>query len=132
MKETQILETKETNMPRIICRLFVHIDLADESECGSPKITPRSLLTIYGTIDDFRLSYSLSYGAELTSNRLPLGIVRRLIIEDDKESLSVLAETSGKVFIPNARHNLADIAARYEALKLKVTPVGRTRIRNLA
>jgi hypothetical protein len=69
------------------------------------------------------LSYPLSKGAELTSNKLPLGTVERLIIEDNKESLNVFAETSGKVFIPNAKQNLADIAARYEALKLKVTPV---------
>ena len=116
-------------MPRIACRLFVHIDLGDDSERGSPKITPRSLLTVYGTIDDFRLSYPLSRGAELTINKLPLGTVERLIIEDNRGSLSIFAETSGKVFIPNAKRNLADIAARYEALKLKVTPVGRTKIR---
>jgi hypothetical protein len=128
MKETQMLGTKEISMPRIVCRLFVHIDLGDDSECGSPKITPRSLLTVYGTIDDFRLSYPLSKGAELTVNKLPLGTVERLIIEDNKESLNIFAETSGKVFILNAKQNLADIAARYEALKLKVTPIGRTKI----
>ena len=118
-----MLETKEINMPRIVCKLFVHIDLADDSECGSPKITPRSLLTVCGTIDDFRLSYPLSMGAELTSNKLPLGTVERLIIEDNGESLNIFAETSGKVFIPNAKQNLADIAARYEALKLKSATV---------
>jgi hypothetical protein len=123
MKETQMLETKKTNMSRIVCRLFVHIDLGDDTECGSPKITPRSLLTIYGTIDDFRLSYPLSKGTELTVNKLPLGTVERLIVEDNTESLNILAETSGKVFIPDAKQNLAGIAARYEALKLKVTPV---------
>ena len=131
MKKTIILETKEINMPRIVCRLFIHIDLADDSECGSPKITPRSLLTVYGTIDDFRSSYPLSRGAELTINKLPLGTVERLIIEDNRESLNIFAETSGKVFILNAKQNLADIAARYEALKLKVTPVGRTKIRQI-
>jgi hypothetical protein len=123
MKKTQTFKTKEINMPPVVCRLFVHIDLGDDSECGSPKITPRSLLTVYGTIDDFRLSYPLSKGAELTINKLPLGTVERLIIEDNKESLNIFAETSGKVFIRNAKQNLADIAARYEALKLKVTPV---------
>jgi hypothetical protein len=132
MEKTQISETKEINMPRIVCRLFVHIDLGDDSEWGSPKMTPRSLLTVYGTIEDFRSSYPLSKGAELTVNKLPLGTVRRLIIKDDRESLNIFAETSGKVFVPNAKRNLADIAARYEALKLEVTPVGRTKIRNLA
>ena len=90
-----------------------------------------SLLTVYGTIDDFRLSYPLSKGAELTINKLPLGTVERLIIEDNRGSLSIFAETSGRVFIPNAKRDLADIAARYEALKLKVTPVGRTKIRQI-
>jgi hypothetical protein len=123
MKKTQMLETKEISTPRIVCRLFVHIDLGDDSECGSPKIAPRPLLTVYGTIDDFRLSYPLSAGAELTTNKLPLGTVERLIIEDNGESLNIFAETSGKVFIPNAKRNLADIAAKYEALRLKVTPV---------
>jgi hypothetical protein len=123
MKKTQTLEIKEINVPRIVCRLFVHIDLADDSEHGSPKIQPRSLLTVYGTIDDFRLAYPLSMGAELVINKLPLGTVERLIIEDNEESLGIFAETSGKVFIPNAKQNLADIAARYEALKLKVTLV---------
>lgn len=89
---------------------------------------PRSLLTVNGTIDDFRLSYPLSKGAELTINKLPLGTIERLTIEDNKESVNIFAETSGKVFILNAKQNLADIAARYEALKLKTTPVGRTRI----
>lgn len=129
INKTQILETKEINMPRIACRLFVHVDLDDDSERGSPKVTPRSLLTVYGTLDDFRLSYPLSSGAELTVNKLPLGTVERLIIEDNMGSLSIFAETSGKVFIPNAKRDLADIAARYEALKLKVTPVGRRKIR---
>ena len=129
MEKTQTLETKEINTPRIVCRLFVHIDLGDDTEYSSPKITPRSLLTVYGTIDDFRLSYPLSKGAELTSNKLPLGTVERLIIDDNGESINIFTETSGKVFIPNAKQNLADIAARYEALKLKVTPVGRTKIR---
>jgi hypothetical protein len=128
MKKTQTPETKEIKMPRIVCRLFVHIDLADDTECGSLKITSGSLLTIYGTIDDFRLSYPLSKGAELTSNKLPLGTVEKLIIEDNRESLNIFAETSGKVFIPNAKQNLTDIAARYEALELKVAPADRTRI----
>lgn len=131
MNKTQILETKEINMPRIARRLFVHIDLGDDSERGSPKITPGSLLTVYGTIDDFRSSYPLSRGAELTINKLPLGTVERRIIEDNRESLNIFAETTGKVFILNAEQNLADIAARYEALKLKVTPIGRTRIRQI-
>jgi hypothetical protein len=131
MKETQTIETREIGVPRIVCKLFVHIDLGDHSECGSPKITPRSLLTVYRTIDDFRLSYPLSKGAELTINKLPLGTVERLIIEDNRESLNIFAETSGKVFILNAKQNLADIAARYEALELKVTPVGRTKIRQI-
>jgi hypothetical protein len=123
MKNVQMLERKEINVPRIVCRLFVHIELADDSERGSPKITPRALLTVYGTVDDFRLSYPLSVGAELTFNRLPLGTVERLIIEDNEDSLNIFAETSGKVFISNAKQNLAAIVARYEALKLKVTPV---------
>jgi hypothetical protein len=129
MNKTQILETKEINMPRIVCRLFVHIDLGDDSECSPRARASFSLLTVYGTIDDFRLSYPLSKGAELTINKLPLGTVERLIIEDNSGSLSIFAETSGKVFIPNAKRHLANIAARYEALKLKVTPVGRTKIR---
>jgi hypothetical protein len=131
VNKTQVLETEKTNVPHIVCRLFVHIDLGDVSECGSPKITPRSLLTVYGTIDDFRLPYPLSKGAELTVNKLPLGTVERLIVEDNRGSLSIFAETSGKVFIPNAKRDLADIAARYEALKLKVTPAGRTKIRQI-
>jgi hypothetical protein len=96
-----------------------------DADARAPKSQPRSLFTVYGTIDDFRLSYPLSRGVELTVNKLPLGTVERLIVEDNGESLSIFAETSGKVFIPNAKQNLADIAARYEALKLKVTPVGR-------
>jgi hypothetical protein len=131
MKKTQTLETKEIDMQRVVCRLFVHIDLGDDSECGSPKITPRTLLTVYGTIDDFRSSYPLSKGAELTISKLPLGTVERLIIEDNRESLNIFAETSGKVFILNAKQNLPDIAAKYEALKLKVTPVGRTKIKQI-
>jgi hypothetical protein len=62
-------------------------------------------------------------GAELTIDKLPLGTVEKLTEEYNEESLNIFAEASGKVFIPNAKQNLADIAARYEALKLKVTPV---------
>jgi hypothetical protein len=129
MNKTQILETEEINMPRIVCRLFVHIDLGDDSECSARARASFSLLTVYGTIDDFRLSYPLSKGAELNINKLPFGTVERLIIEENRGSLSIFAETSGKVFIPNAKRDLGDIAARYKALKLKVTPVGRTKIR---
>jgi hypothetical protein len=131
VKETQTRETEEINMPRIVRRLFVHIDLGDDSEYVPRARASSSLLTVHGTIDDFRLSYPLSKGAELTINKLPLGTVERLIIEDNRECLNILAETSGKVFIPNAKKNLANIAARYEALKLKVTPVGRIRIRQI-
>jgi hypothetical protein len=120
-----IAETKETNMPKTVCRLSIHIDVADECEPSSPKDMPSSLFTVRGTIDDFKSSYPLSNGAELTINKLPLGTVERLKIEINKKSLSIFAETSGKVFIPNAKQNLADITARYEALKLKVTPLGR-------
>jgi CBS domain-containing protein len=123
MKKTQELETREINMPRIVCKLLVHVDLDDDSEMGSPKVTPRSLLTVDGTIDDFKLSYPLSMGAELTIDKLPLGTVEKLIIEDNGESLNIFAETSGQVFIKNAKQNLAKIAARYKALKLKVTSV---------
>jgi hypothetical protein len=123
MKRTQILETSKTRVPQIVCRLFVHVDLSDDSERGSPRVIPRSLLTVSGTIGDFSFSYPLSMGAELTINKLPLGTVEKLIEEYDGEFLNIFAEASGKVFIPNAKQNLADIAARYEALKLKVTPV---------
>jgi hypothetical protein len=125
MKMTQMPEKKEINVPRVLCRLFVHIDLADGSERAR---VPRSLLTVYGTIDDFRLSYPLSKGAELTSNKLPLETVEKLIIEDYRESSNVFAETSGTVFLPNAGQNLAEIAARYKALELRVTPVGGAEI----
>lgn len=125
--ENHILETEKTNVPHIVCSLSVHLDLADKSE-PIPR-APRTLLTVLGTIDDFRLSYPLSRGAELIINELPLGTVERLIIQNDRGSLSIFAETSGKAFIPNAKQNLDDIAARYEALGLKVTPVGRTKIR---
>jgi hypothetical protein len=80
MKKAQTLETKQTIRPQIMSRLFVHIDLADDSERGSPKIMPRVLLTVYGTVDDFRLSYPLSIGAELTVNKLPLCVQAKLII----------------------------------------------------
>jgi hypothetical protein len=123
MKRTQMVETVGINMPRIVCKLFVHVDLVDDSERGSPKVTPRSLLTVRGTIDDFSFAYPLSVGAELTIEKLPLGTVERLTEEYDGESLNIFAEAAGTVFIPNAKQNLADIIARYEALKLKVTPV---------
>ncbi len=123
-----MLGTEKINVPCIRCSLFVHLDLGDASE---PSPRPRALLSVHGTIDGFRLSYPLSRGAELTINELPLGTVERLIIEDNSGSLSIFAETSGKVFIPNAKQNLDDIAARYEALKLKVTPLGRTKIRRI-
>jgi hypothetical protein len=118
---------EKINGPCIVCRLSVNLDLADESE-PTPR-APRVLLTVHGTIDDFSWSYPLSKGAELIINKLPLGTVERLIIHDNGGSLSVFAETSGRVFIPNAKQNLTDIAARYEKLKLKVTPLGRTKIR---
>jgi hypothetical protein len=62
-------------------------------------------------------------GAELTINKLPLGTVEKLIEEYDGGRLNIFAESSGKVFTPNAKQNLADITARYEALKSKATPV---------
>jgi len=124
-----IPETEETNMPRIVCSLSVHIDLADKSE---PNPRPQALLTVQGTIDDFRCSYPLSRGAELIIDKLPLGTIERLVIQDNGGSLSIFAETHGKVFVPNAKQNLDDIAARYEALKLKLTPLGRTKIRQIA
>jgi hypothetical protein len=120
-----IIEAKEANVPKIVCRLSIRIDVADECEPRSPKIGSSSLLTVSGTIDDFRLSYPLSNGAELTINKLPLGTVERLKIEDNRKTLNIFAEASGEVFIPNAKQNLADITAGYEALKLKVTPVRR-------
>jgi hypothetical protein len=113
----------QINVPRIVCRLSVHIELADDSEGHSPKVTPRSLLTVYGNIDDFIFPYSLSVGAELIINKLPLGTVERLIEEFDGKSLNIFAEVSGRVFIPKARQNLDDIAARYKSLGLKVIPV---------
>jgi hypothetical protein len=125
--ENHIPEIEEINGPRIVCRLSVHLDLADENE-PVPR-APRVLLTVHGTIDDFSWSYPVSKGAELIFNKLPLGTVERLIIQDNGGSLSVFAETSGKVFIPNAKQNLSDIAAGYEKLGLKVTPLGRTKIR---
>jgi hypothetical protein len=124
--ESHILETEKINVPCIVCSLSVHIDLADENE---PIPRPRALLAVHGTIDDFSWSYPLSKGAELIINKLPLGTVERLIIRDNRGTLSIFAETSGKVFIPNAKQDLDDIAAGYEALKLKVTPLGRTKIR---
>lgn len=123
MNRIPIIEAQEANMPKIVCRLSIHIDVADKCEPSSPKNQPRSLFTVYGRIDDFNPPYPLSRGAELIRNGLPLGTVVRLVIEDNGESSSVRAETSGKVFVPNAKQNLIDIAARYEALKLKVTPV---------
>jgi hypothetical protein len=113
--------------PRIVCRLSVHLDLADESE-PVPR-APRVLLSVHGTIDDFNWSYPLSKGAELIINKLPLGTVERLIIQDNGGSLTIFAETSGKVFLPNAKQNLTDIAVGYEKLGLKATPLGRTKTR---
>lgn len=125
--EDHSLGTEKTSVIHIVCSLSVRLDLADKSE-PTPR-APHALLTVQGTIDDFELSYPLSRGAELIINELPLGTVERLIIQSDRGSLSILAETSGKVFIPNAKQNLDAIAARYEALKLKVTPLGRIKVR---
>ena len=124
--ENHTPETEKINIPCSVCRLSVHLDLADESE---PNPHPRALLTIHGTINNFSWSYPLSKGAELIINKLPLGTVERLIIQDNGGSLSIFAETSGRVFIPNASQNLDDIAACYERLKLKVTTLGRTKIK---
>jgi hypothetical protein len=110
-------------MSKIVCRLSVDIELIDDIGGHAPKVTPSSLLTIRGTIEDFSFSHPLSTGAQLIINGLPLGTVEKVTEEHNGESLNVFAETSGKVLIPNAKQNLADITARYEALKLEVKPV---------
>lgn len=48
MKETQIHETKGTNMQPIVCSLHVNIDLVDDSECGYPKINRDHFLPLTG------------------------------------------------------------------------------------
>jgi ribosomal 30S subunit maturation factor RimM len=118
----ELVEKKGTNVPRTVSRLHVNIDLIDDSEHGAPIVTPRSLLTIRGTIDDFSFSHPLSTGSVLIINGLPLGTVENVTEERDGECLNIFAEASGSVFIPNAKQNLADITARYRALKLEVKP----------
>jgi hypothetical protein len=123
MKRTKALETVGISMPRIVSRLLVNIEVVDDSERGAPKVTPQLLLTVRGTIDDFSFSHPLSMGAQLTIDGLPLGTVEKVTEERNGECLNIFAEASGSVFIPNAKQNLAAITARYEVLKLKVTPV---------